>query len=375
MLIYFLLIIFVLFVPLLCANIQDRKVRKKRILFLSLFAIYLMMALKAPSVGRDISGYKKVYDSMINYTWNNYDATWMEWGYEFLMMIFVHIFHASFQVFMACVYAYLYLSYGIFFKRYSEDITTSLILYICFTFLTFDASAVRTMIGVGTCLYSIPFAQKKGIKNTLLFFAITLTAAQIHKSAYIFILAYFVIKTKITSRTIWFYIVFPLGIMIFRSRLYVLINAYFKTVTETGASVGGNLLIYIAAIIVTLFIWLYYIKKSNINFFTLTTGKTSDVANDYELLSYFYTSGLALRMVYMGIFIQLFSTGTVLSRMAQYMQIFIVVLLANDLTRLDRKSKFISKMVLYSLAILYFWYFSLRANSLDIVPYKFFWNI
>lgn len=77
----------------------------------------------------------------------------------------------------------------------------------------------------------------------------------------------------------------------------------------------------------------------------------------------------------MGIFIQLFSTGTVLSRMAQYMQIFIVVLLANDLTRLDRKSKFISKMVLYSLAILYFWYFSLRANSLDIVPYKFFWNI
>lgn len=254
--IYFALIGMVLILPVACCGIRNLEKRKNAILIISILCLFLLTALKAPSVGKDIAGYKRVYDSMKYQTWDNYDTTWMEWGYEFLMMAFTHIFKASFQTFMVCVYGFVYYSYYRFIKRYSQDYTTSVILYICFTFLTFDMSAVRTVIGVAICLYAIPYAEKPGIKNFLKFFLIVIIAAQIHKSAYIFVAAYFIIKIHFSVKSSVFYIGGSMALLLLKSQFYGFINTYLKSVQESRTSLGGNLLIYIMSVVLTIYVWI-----------------------------------------------------------------------------------------------------------------------
>lgn len=366
--IYFALIGMVLILPVACCGIRNPEKRKNAILTVSILCLFLLTALKAPSVGKDIAGYKRVYDSMKYQTWDNYDITWMEWGYEFLMMVFTHIFKASFQTFMICVYGFVYFSYYRFLKSYSQDYTTSVILYICFTFLTFDMSAVRTMIGVAVCLFAIPYAQRDGIKNFVKYILIVLIAAQIHKSAYVFLAVYFVIKIKLTIKSSVAYIGVPIALLAFKSQFYGIINAYFKTVQESSASLGGNLLVYIASIVLTGFVWIYYRRYNNL---IMNTERTFS----NELTGYFSDTGLSMRMIYVGIVLQLFGAGTVLTRMAQYFQIFLLVLIPNNLARLDLKSRTIVKLLLYILAIAYFVRYSLIPDPLDIVPYEVFWHI
>lgn len=368
--IYFILIFVILIIPLLFSVVKKKKRRDNWILLASIVAVYLLMALKAPSVGRDIAGYKRVYEAIQYQSWSNYDITWMEWGYEFLMMVFTHVFHASFQTFMACVYAFVYFSYFVFFKRYSEDYTTSVMLYICFTFLTFDMSAVRTVIGVAICLFAVPYAEKRGFVNLLKFVLITIAAAQIHRSAYIFLAVYFVIRTRFTAATSILYIGVPAVLFLFKNQFYRLINLYITSVRESTMSLGGNLMVYAASILLTVFVRTYY-KNSRQN------SDSAEWAEDEQpsgIANYFENSDLAMRMIYVGIVLQLFASGTVLTRMAQYVQVFILVLIPDNIARLDRKSRVIVKMVLYALAILYFARYSLFANALDIVPYRFFWS-
>ena len=378
MTVYFLLIAIILLLPIVFSNVKDSNLRRERILKTSMIAIFLVMALKAPTVGRDIAGYKRTYELIQYRSWSNYDVSWMEWGYEFIMMVFSHLFHASFQVFIACVYAFVYYSYYKFLKRYSRDVTTSLIIYICFTYFTFDSSAIRTMIGVAICLYAVPFAEKKGIKNFFVFLAISLVAAQIHKSAYVFLIVYFVIKIRFTARSMLLYIGVPLFALLLRTQLYTVISIYFKSFQESGSALGGNLLIYIFSLMLSIYIWYNFDRKS------VDQSYGNESASDYKYqfdgaedkqIDLASQNGLAMRLVYAGIIMQLCATNSALSRLAQYMQFFILILIPNNMMRLDNRSRLIMRGILYFAAILYFWYFSLEANSLDIVPYKFFWAV
>ena len=374
---YFFLIISVLFIPLACSGIQSKKTRNQYTLLLSIIAVFLIMALKAPSVGRDIISYKNLYEAMEFRSWENYNISWMESGYELLTMVFVRVFHASFQTFMACVYAFLYFSYYVFFKRYSMDYTTSVLLYICFTFFTFDTSAVRTMLGVAICLFAVPYAEKKGIKNALVFFAITLFAAQIHRSAYIFFAVYFVIKYRFSLKTAIFYVGIPALLLLYKGQLYRLISLYFKSVEESDIEVGGNMLVYVTCLVLTIVIWFVYDRRNNDEQAELqpeVIEKKEEDNKRQELTNYFNTTALSMRMIYVGLVVLMFSTGSVLARMAQYMLLFVLILVPNNIARLNTRSRVILKWILYIFAIIYFWRFSLMANALDIVPYKTFWN-
>ena len=377
-------------IPFLFARTQNREAREKWTLFFSVFIIFLLMALKAPSVGRDIEGYKSIYELVKYREWGDYNISWMESGYEILMMVFSKVLHAPFQVFMAAIYGFVYCSYYLFLKRYSEDSSTSIIIYICFTFLTFDTSAVRTVLGLAICLQAIPFALKKGAGNALIFAVITLIAAQIHKSAYIFFLAYFIIRIPFNIWSAPFYIGLPALALAYKGELLKIVNLYFKHIGETGSAMGGNLLIYIFSLLLTGFIWYRCEREKPERIATAAekggkdagrrtapgenTGEASAETEEEENGEPFSSTGLAVKMIYAGIFLQLFASGTVLARMAQYMQIFIMVLIPNNIRRLDRKSQIITRLIVYMLAIAYFLKFSLAENALDIVPYIFFWN-
>lgn len=66
---------------------------------------------------------------------------------------------------------------------------------------------------------------------------------------------------------------------------------------------------------------------------------TEDDSRSSAMATDFSDSGLAMRMIYVGIVLQLFGAGTVLTRMAQYFQVFILILIPNNIMRLDQNQE------------------------------------
>lgn len=371
MIIYYGLIAYVLLIPLLARFFySDYDKRKKTTLFLSIMGIFLLFSLRATSVGRDISGYEDIYNQMQYVTWNNFDVSWMEWGYELIMMVFVHIFHASFQTFMIYVYAFIFSSYYFLIKRHSSDPSFSILVYICFIFLTFDMSAVRNAIALAICLYAVPVAYKKGLRSMLLFFATCIIASQVHVSAYIFILFYFIIRIEGTKISAILYAGFPVILLLFRTQLYVLINTHLRSVSESNITIGGIGSFYIAILMFAYIIILLGRKQNGFNY------KSHEMVDNGSEYSSIFSSDVStyFHLVYVGVVIMLFASGTVLTRMAHYFQIFIIILIPNCTAKLDEKSRILIKMLFFAFLIWFFWKYTLIANPLDTVPYRFFWQ-
>ncbi len=365
MTIYFILIFCVIFIPIFSALfIKDSKNSKKVSLAILMFLLFLLFSLKSTSVGTDIIGYERMYDSFTNATWNNYDLYWTEWLYEFLEMIFTHILHVDFRTFLACIYAFLCYSYYRFIKNYSKDYQFSVLIYICFTFMIFDMSAIRNLLAVAICLFAFPYAEKKNdIKSTIIFFLLTMIATQVHSSAYIFLLVYFVIRYEINVKTSFFYIIVPFLLIMFKGKVFSFINSYIKPISDPGSLYfGGNLFFMILILSFTIII-LLLLKKKKV-----------DIKNNIQKEKSIIDINVSMRLLYVAIFIQLFASETILSRLSQFVQIFIIILLPNSVSLLDNRSKVIVKYLLYIFFIWYFWKFGLSTNSLDVVPYKFYWQ-
>jgi len=370
MYIYLLVVMMVITTPWIMEIIITNKEVSKKISFkITMILIFFLFALKAPTVGRDILGYKKVYDYMVNATWTDFDVCWMEWGYEFLMMIFVHIFHFKFQTFMIAIYAFVFWSYYNFIKKYSNDYTTSMLIYICFTFSTFDMSAVRNMLAVAICLRAYVHLEKFGKKEVLKFIFLVIMAAQIHTAAYVFLLALPLIKLPINAKTILLYTMTVAGMFVFRDYLYVIVNTI-RDVSMEGIDIGGNTIMYLLFVAFSVVIISlsntqnkqYVRKMQKINF------KNKEIV---EKLSHEDIIN-PLKMVLTGVCLLIFSSVSVLIRLAQFFQFFIIVLLPNSVARLNFRTRVIAKLLIYIFLVVYYWKYALSVNSLDIIPYKFF---
>ena len=137
------------------------------------------------------------------------------------------------------------------------------------------------------------------------------------------------------------------------------------------------MLVYVTCLVLTIVIWFVYDRRNNDEQAELqpeVIEKKEEDNKRQELTNYFNTTALSMRMIYVGLVVLMFSTGSVLARMAQYMLLFVLILVPNNIARLNTRSRVILKWILYIFAIIYFWRFSLMANALDIVPYKTFWN-
>lgn len=359
MTIYICLILLILFLPFVVTIISKRNINN-RCLFLSLFAIFLVMALKSISVGRDTAGYSRMYDAFAYASWNNYDLYWTEWGYETLEMVFTHFFKFDFYQFSAVVYAFICCSYYKFWKRYSYDYTLTLIIYICFGLFVFDLSGIRNALAIAIFFLAVPYAEKEGFKSALTYFILVLVAAQIHNSAYVGILFYFFIKWSFPKLV---YIISPIIVLVSRSVLSPIIKIISNKELSEGIQVGGNVIFYIIVLLLPIFFGMIW-KNSN------------RIENEVEspIQEYFSLIAMPMRVFYLGILLLLLGGESTFNRVANFGLVFVTVLLPNSLTPLNMKSRAISKLLLYLFLFGYFWVFKISANELDILPYIFNWN-
>lgn len=370
MLIYIYLLVYILIVAVV-SKVLFKKPEKQKVfcIIISMLAIYLVLALKAPSVGRDIEGYKRMYESFKYASWNNYDLYWTETGYEFLQMFFTHILKFDFQGFAACIYAFSIISYAIFFYKYSVDVTISIFVYICFGFFTFDISGIRNMLAIAIVLFAVRFAEKKSFWWNLVYFALVFLGAQIHRGVYFSFLMFFFIRfsfEKAKKLLLPLFAIIALAFRPFANNILASLNTENKV---EEISIGGNIIVYIFALLFPFIIW-SVAKYEN--------GATHkyEVQNTKALNSeaFFANMRMPLRVFYFGIIATVLAGTGTLVRISQAPLFFMTLVLPAPIEKLEPKSRLVIKTIVYGLLGIYFYIFKLRANDLDIRPYIFYWN-
>lgn len=351
MTLYIGLIIFILFLPFVLSIVFRNNVDSK-CLVLSMIAIFVIMALKSTSVGRDTAGYERMYVSFFKANWNNYDLYWTEWGYETLEMIFTHFFKFNFYQFVASIYAFMCFSYYKFWKRYSSDYTLSIIIYICFGSFVFDLSGVRNALAIAIFLLAVPYAEEKGLKNSIKYFVLVLIAAQIHHSAYVGILFFFFIKWAFPSIV---YVISPFVILVLRPILFPIIKLISNKELSVEIQAGGNVIFYIMVLILPIILGISW--------------KNASVETEEVVELFFQSIAMQMRALYLGILLLLLAGTSTFNRIANFGLFFVTILLPNSLAFLKQSSRGIVKILLYLFLFSYFWIFKISANELDFLPY------
>ena len=359
--------------------IKDTKKADIWALGISVVFLFLLFALRAPSVGRDIMGYKEMYENLAANRKYGVDTYWTEKGYDMLELFFGRTLKADWQVFMAFCSGVSILAYFFFIKRYSKDPALSLLIYVLMGHMVFDLSAVRNMLSVAICLAVMPLFEKKGFwPAAVVTLAVIAIATQIHSSAYIFFLLFILYKIPINSITVFFFISLPLFFFGLRGPIMSWAIATFKKSAEdTGASLGGNSFFYAFILFFTVLVFLLYIRQGNGTAKEEATLKrqNSAAARTVNMFGELDTSILMpFRMVYIGTLFTIFIGSNTLVRMAQYGLIFTVLLLPNVISKLEIRSRVIVRAAVLCFLILYFYFFKVRTNDLDFLPYVFYWN-
>lgn len=366
MLPYILMFSFISLSPFLSKSVLRSKSETSFLaLKLSMFVLFLVFSLRAPSVGRDIPGYVNMYNSFTHASFDSFNLYWTERGYNFIELIANKYLNLSWQSFLAIIYGSITISYYHFFKRYSYNPIYSLIVYLLLGYFILDLSALRTAIALSICLYAVPFAQKKDIKSLFIYILIVILAAQFQRGAYIFLMLYFVQRIILNMYTIIIAFILPVFVFLFRTQIMKFLIANFRhNGTDSGVGIGGSVVMYTAIVLFSSAVLYFYKKRKN-------QQAQVDITKNEEL---YQNVSMPIKMLYFGVLLQVFLGQIALVRMAQFGLFFTTVLIPNTLNMLDNKSKRIFYVLITSLLILFFYFFKYLVNELDFLPYVPFWE-
>lgn len=353
-LLYFLLI---LIVPIFCsvAFKKTHEVQSKTLKVL-MFLMYLILALKADTVGSDIAGYKEVYELTGFIAFNDFSYSYMENGYLFLMKLF-SILGFSFQGFAAIIYAMIIIPLYYLIKKYSQDVMISVMVLFCLDFFVFACSGLRQVVAMSLCVWAFLLLKRKGDKRGFIFsIIIVVLASFIHKSAVLFIPVLFILYFNYITATCIIYIV-VLSILLLNSHLLINLNQeYEMSKYEFDERLTLGLMFVFDVIMLVFYIISISINQSHIKF-----------SRDDKLL--FWQFG---NIVAYGLILMVGFNGSILLRSAAYELLFLSILMPMSFKFWNNKTRQVLRFIYIIVLFVCLYFFILEPNALRIVPYKFF---
>lgn len=329
------------------------KRHNQKFLVLSFLAIYALCALRDYSVGRDIPGYIETYEMAGNYPFMDTSWTHMELGYVSFMQVCTMMGLNS-RIFLCLVYILMLYPIYLTIKRYSEDYLLSIIIFVCFQFLTFDLSGIRQGLAISICLMSLPYAKMESKTDVLIFTAILLLAIFFHRSSVIFVFVPVLLKLKINLLNISISI-FALAAAPSLTSFIMTLNsekALSKYTFDDRLAMGG-MLIFLFAILLFVAI---SCKKEKVK---IADSKYNKIL---ELHQYLF-------LLIAGLFFTLAFNGTMLSRSTMCYTLFIAFAIPNAIKKYSLPTQIMLRIVFHITMLVFFYMFCLEPKSLDTVPY------
>ena len=368
MIIYYILIGYVLVLPLIVSFFtQDKAKIQNFVALFGMLGVFLVLALKAPTVGIDILGYREQYLISKEVPWGDFDYVYYEKGYILLEKIFSKI-GFSFQLFTVFLYGTECLACYLLIRKLSSDAMLSVLSFICFLFLVFSASGLRQTLAMSICIFSFLLIIRKKPVPIILGLLLIVLAFTIHNSALYFLLvplafwlSYKLPRVSLLEIVFWFTVA-----IVSRQMLWSFINDTLKNIDYSNTvEYGGNFIFHIGVMAFCFFTYHVYYRYG-------TNAKYSPVlSSDADLrIDSFVTR---LSVVTAASFI-LLSNGNML-RAVMYIDLLEFFLLPNMFEKYKRDQSMIIKLAYALFLIVFFIRETLAVNQLQISHYKFFWQV
>ena len=367
MTIYIVFLIFILAIAFFYYYVKPKN-EKNELRFLNIvwIAMFLLCALRASSVGRDLPGYELVYNYSFDCAWSDFDYIYFENGYIFLMKVCSKALNMSFGQFLAFVTVIIMFPIYVYIRKYSSNYFLSTIIYVCYMFFEFNMTAVRQAIAASIVLvaYMVYISAKR--YNAFYYTAIVIVAAQFHKAAWICLifLAFMILRSlKSYILAVAFSVV---ALTFARGAILNIIKDFFEkeSMNEDASFYFGLNSIFTLALIVLFLVSYYNLARSN-KFNSLSERDKFLVKRNNEINLKLFVLALPI--------IILFGADTAALSYMMFSQVMIAQL-PNAISSWNEKDKAIMKTVFVVFFIIFFFTNTLLPNNFDIVPYYFFWQ-
>lgn len=335
--------------------------RKKLIIFLSFFPIFLIESLRKYTVGIDSPSYTRSYE-IINMTNNSWEERTWEKGFVVLNKLIWLLSKGNVQFLFAVVSAIILIGIGIFIYNNSEDISVfwPIFIFVTFNFYLTSMVSLRQFCALAIVLNVYTVLKKdKTKKGVIISILLILLAMQFHTSSVISVIWLVILRMKTVNRK---RIVFAGGIMIVAlvsidaiMGIIRRISPYYGRLLQQHSSTSlGGVYSMLALIVLVLTVCI----------FCLNPEKHSN----YEIY-------VLLLLVIFGVGIEIWTTRYVyLFRLAYYFEVYLTLLIPKFISKLQGES---SKILVSGLFLAFgFSYFAYKLYSNDAmcVPYLFFWQ-
>lgn len=343
----------------LCA---DKKKQGKIILIFGMVCIYLLLALKKNTVGVDIKGYQEQYELSRWRAWWDFDSAHFEPGYVLLQKVFSKL-GVSFQLYMAILYAVLCLSLYFFIKKYSPNVTLSLLIYICYQFFVFDISGIRQMLAMAICTFSYLLADKKNRRAFFLSLLLIILASTIHQSALVFFVVPVINMFRREEVSLLFNVIIIIGCYFLRSYIWQFINQIIRPMgSDGGVLLGGN---FLFLIIVAIFMWYTLYAKNN---------SLQGLMPATEFVEPRYKDAFYVRIAIISLVANILLSNSTMLRANMYFSLFLIVSLPHMFRYYEKQSRLIISSIITVVLVYLFVSDTLVPNQFNLCPYLFFWQ-
>lgn len=341
--------------------IKDRERQETVILKVMMISMWFLCSFRAVSVGNDTSGYEYSYYLSDNFDWFDFSYIYFEHGYVLLSKLFTSL-GASFNTFLCFVYAGVFIPLYYFFKKHSKDATLSVLIYICYTFFTFNLSGIRNSLAMSLALVAYMLIERKTKKGLIGYFLMMALAMSIHQSSIVMFVAILIIYYPFNLKRSWLYLIVSATLIFSSHILYFISNDVLgHSIEVTDNHIGGAGLLFIVLLLFSSFLIALHPKNAN----ELTDEKNNNLIQTIRfthMIGFSVVSFLAIGGI------------STLIRAAMFFQVFITVAIPAILEMIDAKSRICIKLILIIGLIAFYYLTVLATNHLHTVPYHFFWQ-
>lgn len=348
--------IFIIMFILLGVMMIPNNSRHKSIIALFCFLLlWIIQALRAPEIGCDpyytyIPHFMNQGDVDLSNIIQEPDRYKFEPGYHIYTRIIRFLTHSG-QMFVT-ITSFIVIGFiTIIFRKYSNNITLSFVIFAGLILYHFSFSGLRQSLALGLTFFSTIYIYKRKL---LIFLGLVLLAFTFHKSSIIFLPAYFLFNIHISKKVI---IISGLTIAIF----FVVagpVAEYLRFVIFGADKYAGYLGTTVGAFGLTI---LYIL----LTVFVLISSNWNDKRQSF----------LCWMAIMTLMFQPLGMVSQAADRIGYYFLIYFTLSIPNAVERLKvaKSNKHLINFSLYAFMIFFFWYCN-GGGYLDVVPYHFYWE-
>ena len=181
-------------------KMQAKKLKRRRwwLLLVAALPMFVLVALRGPHMGADTGGYLKFFDQMVNTPWDQIfvrnEATYeFEEGFVIFEKLLTYVTDDSrvYQVLYTLVYLLALVTFA---NELEKGRFAFLFFFATMGTYTFMFTGVRQCLAMSICLLSYPFIKRKKL---IPFILLVILAFFFHKSAILFLAAYFIYNRRL----------------------------------------------------------------------------------------------------------------------------------------------------------------------------------